>query len=452
MARDRSFKATGRMYKTRFKKWGLRKKNGAAEMKAIARILRISQQSGDTAIFESHRRLITAAELQRYLKRKHLTLDEFIEGRPDLSEHANVSLQAPRYIGSSADFDIFERLLYNVDVYIRGSFEVSRRCIISEKNGIVEASRDTLNASNANLRSEALDLENLVFSALGVSGNNGIANMSRAWACVSREISSIVSRQNIHTFTRLCYFTQGLMLNGKVGIAHAILRQLSNLTAVKQGTANPGNPLLHLYKGLLLANPSEIDQLINILQLRVAHILENILGSMHVESLNQRALLALHTTSRRVSPLQARELLEKYRKLDLPMDRRFLLVFMQYVQTLLNHREYTLLIEAMSSYSRSVEDQQRSLQFREAFYMHSCLAIGHDMLNDTELAESAYQQAVDSAHRFYESDARGAATYLRWFETNWRAHQNHLRTPEIRKLRQKAENKVLGHFDGTMKE
>ncbi|KAL9097153.1 MAG: hypothetical protein Q9165_000580 [Trypethelium subeluteriae] len=415
-------------------------------MSAMARSLRDMQLSGDTAIFESHRRLIHASELQRYLKRKHLTLDEFIEGHSGVSKNPDVSLQAPRYIGSSADLRVFERLLHNVDVYIRGSFESSRRTVTVEKDGIVGASKHMLDVSDANLRSEALDLENLVFSALRISVANDIASASRVWACVSREISSVVPKQNIHTFTRLCYITQTLMLDGKVDIAHAILRQLLNLTAVKQGTKSE-NPLLQLYEGLLLANPSEIDELVNILQLRVADILESVLGNMHVESLNQRALLALHITSSRYSPLQSGELLRKYRTLNLSIDRRFLLACMQYLQTLLNHREYALLIEMTASYFEYFKEQQRSLQFREAFYMHSCLAMSHDMLNDMELAEKAYQQALDVAHRFYEIQPRGAATYLRWFEKNWRVHKKHLHATEIGKLRQQAEDKVLRHFD-----
>ncbi|KAI9683717.1 MAG: hypothetical protein M1822_005907 [Bathelium mastoideum] len=435
MLRERNFKATARMYKVRLKKWSVRKNKGAREMCAVA-------VSGGEAASESGSKSIDASKLRRYLKRKHMTVDELIKQQIGLSERLGASSQAPRYIGAPADLKLAERMLHKIDDYVNGPFQNGQWTGVSVTSSSLSASPGW-----AELRADVIDLENLVFAALGVSVTDSIERASQVWAYVSKEISSVVPRHTILTYTGLCYLTQQLARYGKVEIAHAILRQLSNLTVAQAGTADSEHPLLQLYDGLLRTDPSDLGQLIPVIQLRVTDILERTLGDMHFQSVSQRALLALHTTGKRTSPTQSGDLLKKRLALEPPVDRNFMMLLMQHLQTLLNHKEYASLLEEIPYWFKYLTVHQHCFQFRESFYMHSCLAISHEMLNEPELAEKAYQQALYLARKDLLTPTVAAATYLRWFETNLRAHGRFSRIAEVGKLRHQAENSFLGHFE-----
>ena len=430
------------MYKIKLKKWGICKYNIVRRTSAIARRRHDLKSSSPSAriVFSSNGRDDHLPEFPRHFKQKYLAMENFIEESPSPPMHIEASLQVPRYIKAPMDLEIPERLLYNLNVYLMGPFDTGRWSIVGENSSITDL-------SGANLRSEALDLENLVHSALRVSASGNIEKASRAWTNVSEEILSLIPRQNIYTYTRLSHLVRKLVLDGKVEIAHAILRQLLDLTASMHGTVDMNSPLRKLYGVLLLAKPSDIDQLVLTIQLRVAEILDNILGNSHVESLNQRAMLALHIPNGCTSLLHSEEILQRYVSLNLPLDRPFWLALFQHLPNLLNNGEYVLLIREIAIWIKHIRDRQHHMQFRQCFYLHSTLAVCHYTLGEMSIGKRVCEETLEFARRSLQSQPRAVATYLRLFETNLKAHGHVLEIVEVCKLRYQAEDEILRELD-----
>ena len=404
--------------------------------------LRSSTTFDDTHILPSVslRSMIPVSELQAYLKLDRSTIDKLLKKQSKRSTNLDPSLQVPKCIRTPTDFAIPERLLYDVDVYLRGPFESGRWSIVGNKGFLQDSSHQYI-------QSEIVDLEAFIFSALSVSASRDIVRASRAWAHVSEEISSVIPKQNIHTYTRLSFLTRTLILEGKVEIAHAILRQFHGLTTAREGAAQPNHPLLNLYNGLLRANPADIDQIVPLLQFRVAEILDSLLGTTDLESLSQRGLLSMHIQHQRISLQHSGGLIKRCMGSDLSSSRHLLIAMWQHLQNLLNRREYTLLIGETTFWLKYLQDIQHIFHFQEHFYLWSCSAMCHDMLGEIEMARKAYQLALEIARKTVHIQPRPVVTYLRWFETNWKVHGNQSYAAEIRELRYQAEDNVLRQLD-----
>ena len=118
------------MYKTRFKNWDIRKNNPG--------------------------KLVHISDLQR-------------RSKPGI--HLKTSPKTPRALGLPTDFEIPERLLYNVSLYLTGPYDW--QSIFGKKSFQLQQLADITPVSN---------LSNFVFSALGISACSNTLRASRAWA------------------------------------------------------------------------------------------------------------------------------------------------------------------------------------------------------------------------------------------------------------------------------
>ena len=98
MQRDYGHKATEKMYKSRFDKWGLQKNCKSNEMKAIARKKVERDAIGKASLFRVRGRPVEIEEVLRYFKRKsHLSLQELVvrEMSPRSATPSDIEVTTP---------------------------------------------------------------------------------------------------------------------------------------------------------------------------------------------------------------------------------------------------------------------------------------------------------------------------------------------------------------------
>lgn len=426
--------ASARMYKGRFKVWGVRKNKRRREKSTITSKPLNPKPSGDSldcAMDPSIRK--------RHISKAQKSADE----EPDHLMLLKQARQVPRRMGAPLDLEIPEQLLHDIGVYLRGSFDNGQRNLVCG-NGPLQ------NQTCGSIKYRILDLENVVLSALRVSATTDTLRASRAWAYASHEISAVVLRQNIHTYARLCFLVRSLVLeNDKIGIARAVLQQFLDLTAARQGTTDANKPMLNLYRGLLIAISPTVDQLVTVIQLRIADILDDVFGPGHIESLTQRILLACYADSTYAGLQQRRDSLERYRPSNIPLNPPFVLPLLNDKQDLSNNSQYSPFLTESIAWLRYMEDRKHHFEFRELFFHRSCLAMCYAMLNRTELGSQACLQALELARNTLRNQPKAVATYLRWLLRAWKNHVDASQIAEIYKLKEQAEDMVLEQLNKT---
>lgn len=113
------------MYKNRITQWGLDKKHKEDEMKAIVRKIKQRADLGKKSVSIIRGRTIEHQELVRYLKRKHLTIQDVLSERQTRAtpEAVECRTPSPRAIASPDIFANPERIFRSIQDYTRGSFE-----------------------------------------------------------------------------------------------------------------------------------------------------------------------------------------------------------------------------------------------------------------------------------------------------------------------------------------
>ncbi|KAF7512441.1 hypothetical protein GJ744_001376 [Endocarpon pusillum] len=128
MLRHHSFRATKKMYNTRFAKWGLHKYKREDEMMAILSKKTERAAVGKKSAFQLRGRQVDMENAERYLKRKGITTRDIMAWRatgattpPGLRCYTPEPIRP--YPAAPKVFHIPESLFADIQTYFMGSFE-----------------------------------------------------------------------------------------------------------------------------------------------------------------------------------------------------------------------------------------------------------------------------------------------------------------------------------------
>ena len=111
------------MYKKRFKKWGLKKNADANDMALATQKRSALEDSNDKAGVERFASLTEGRKLERFLKRKNLSLQQLLEEQTGGSASFIPSASAFAPIQSLVELELPERMLQCIYIYFRSSFD-----------------------------------------------------------------------------------------------------------------------------------------------------------------------------------------------------------------------------------------------------------------------------------------------------------------------------------------
>lgn len=271
------------MYKNHITRWGLDKKHKKDEMKAIVRKNKQRADLGKESVFSVRGRAIENRELMRYLKRKHLTIQDVLSERQTRTtpEAVECRTPSPRTIASPDLFAIPERIFRNLQDYTRGSFENGTWLISGQEypcyssktrsqgsDGLHRLYRELPTACQLFKRGDAQEAGQILISAT--------ANMKNALMAedpmLLRFIFAIILNLDISSRCEL-------------GIGLSLLKYLSSLGEVVLGREHP---VVRIFGWLASVHGHQLHSVAAKALESVADQFSSILGPMHCSTLNVR--------------------------------------------------------------------------------------------------------------------------------------------------------------------
>jgi hypothetical protein len=310
------------MYKSRITQWGLDKKYKEDEMRAIVHKNKQRADLGKESVFSIRGRAVEHRELERYFKRKHLTIDDVLSQRQKRTtpEPVQCRTPSPRTIASPDVFAIPERIFRNIHDYYWGSFE-NETWLISGQDHRCYSSK-----ARGNERHDLQRLYEQIPAACEMfeHGNAQEAGQILISATANLKIILLAEHPLLLRFMFAIVLELDISSRCELEIGLSILKYLSSLGEVVLGREHP---VVRISGWLALVHTLQLHSVAAKALEGVADHFSSILGPMHCSTLHVRlAFIAsadtYHDLDKKVH--QLRDTLEEYSRMFGFNDRRIL--------------------------------------------------------------------------------------------------------------------------------
>jgi hypothetical protein len=383
------------MYKSRIAKWGLDKKNKENEVRAIVWKKTQRDAVGKSSAFKIRAREVDLKDVERYLKRKNLSVEDIIaQWASSAPTPPGLVCLTPPHIPASPrspeTLAVPERILANIRNYFLGSFEagtwISRRseilaCISTKKAGNSTALLKDFNDKSA---AACRLLNKEFFMEAGLTLVSASAGMK-----------DILLAEHPHTLACIFDAIDFFRRTGRPELAPLVLRQFADLAAV----ILPGlHPLGQICKQLIPLDSSQLEDVTIIARQGAIDCLGSVLGPMHYSTLLHRLqqIEAVQRSDCKSAETALRALLRECESASEQHDRRSLQTLVS-LATQLSGQARDAEIEEIGrvivAHAPHVNPRDCSRHFsHHGFYF---IALAQRNQHKIELAEASLREALD---------------------------------------------------------
>ena len=270
------------MYKNHINKWGLDKKNKSSEMKAILRKRTERAHAGKKSSFTLRGRPVNIADVDRYLKRNHITVRDVMPTgthRPITPVELGCFTPeaVPRSPRSPTVYEMPQQIFDSVKIYLTGSIQA----------GWWVADGEDSHCRSANGGPDASQALISLYDCLSAAcvlvghGEHEAAGIYMVKAC--SKIETIVRAQEPDMLRSLLDATLKVIDSQCVGLMQTVLKQVSDISAIFLGDLHPLHIIfLHLSR---LQNHDLVEVTLRAWR-ALSDQFEDTLGEFHLSTLS----------------------------------------------------------------------------------------------------------------------------------------------------------------------
>jgi hypothetical protein len=325
------------MYKSRITKWGLEKRNKGLEIMAVVRKKNQRDRMGKASEFRVRGRLIDMDNVQRYLKRKGISLEDGI--KLSVATPPEVRCCTPDAIPRSPEvpeiFQAPQQIFSDIRNYIHGSIE-SKTWFLSNEDGYHISVKGEGQAVSA--IGDFLHIFNVACDLLNKRYYKRAGHFLIRSAATIRDV---VLQDRPQTLVQLLNMLLRIRRHGWIDVVSSILNQFSNMAATVLPDIHPLRRILNHLSCLVPELPEDI--LINSWE-SFLDIFESILGVSSVSATQSRLIFIFRVESARdpgKAEAQLRTMIERCKEVHGNHDYRYGEAMLALADFLSGQRRYT---------------------------------------------------------------------------------------------------------------
>jgi hypothetical protein len=400
------------MYKNRITKWKLDKRNKEHEMIAVVRMKTERDAIGKASEFHVRGRVVSIADVHRYLKRKGMSIEDAIKLRattpPELRCYTPDA--APSSPATPEIFEATQQILVSIHSYVLGSLDSKMWFLPNESDYHLSVKRDGKSVN------PVIDFSNSLNAAIDLLRQGSTQRAGYFLVKGSSNIRDVVLEEDPRMLVKVLEIIWKMRRNGRIDCSNIFLNQFSSMAT----TILPDmHPLRHIFSRLVSLDPELAEDVLASAWESFLDTFEQASGDFSLSAIRNRAAYVYWTGRVRDPDLaedQLRTLVEKCEEAYGSLDPRYAKAVWAFADFLCVQRRYTDAAAAAEEVVRCAGERDPSDAAGIWCDGMGVLAYSQYSNFDDELAESTLRQVVDVCSTTWGWQDGGTLRYLTTLE------------------------------------